>query len=66
MDRFQLCFICRFPTTDWSPNESGEPICGMCWAEEAEDKARWAVEKEAVYYALGEHWEEDMREMLAS
>jgi len=38
----------------------------MCWAEEAEDKARWAVEEEAVYYALGEHWEEDMREMLAS
>ena len=62
MDRFQLCFICRFPTTDWSPNESGEPVCGMCWHEQREAEQ---AEHDAVYYALGEHWEEDMKAMLA-
>jgi len=30
----------------------------MCWAEEK-------AEHDAVYYALAEHWEEDMKNMLA-
>ena len=62
---FELCFICRFPTTDFELRNGGEPWCGLCLSEEAEDKARWAVEEEAVYYALAEHWEEDMKNMLA-
>lgn len=56
---FEVCFICRFPTTDSSPNESGEPICGLCWSEEEESR-------EAVYFALAQHWEEEMKDMLAN
>lgn len=57
---FEVCFICHFPTTDWSANESGEPICGLCWSEMPTPE-----EEEAVYFALAEHWEEEMIQMLA-
>ena len=65
MNKFEICFICRFPTTDSLPNESGEPTCGLCQHEAAQEEARIQDEYDAVYYAMGEHWEEDMREMLA-
>lgn len=60
---FEICFVCRYPTTDFEVRHGGEPWCGLCCAEEAERAEE--AEHDAVYYALAEHWEEDMREMLA-
>jgi hypothetical protein len=54
---FEICFVCRFPTTDFEVRHGGEFWCGLCCSEEAE--------RDAVYYALGEHWAEDMQAMLA-
>ena len=54
----EICFICRYPTTDFSRNESGEPICGSCLSDNS-------AEHDAVYYSLGQYWEEDMKAMLA-
>ena len=57
---FELCFVCRFPTTDFQVRSGGEFWCGSCSQEED-----IALEQEAVYYAMMEHWEEDMKNMLA-
>jgi hypothetical protein len=48
---FEICFICRFPTTDFSPNESGEPICGLCWSETPSDE-----EVDLVFAAMHHDW----------
>jgi hypothetical protein len=56
---FEVCFICHYPTTDFERRNGGEPWCGACVQEED------AMNEEAVYYAMAEHWEEDMKEMLA-
>jgi len=62
MSNFEICFICRFPTTDFERINGGEPWCGLCLAEKAEKDAKW--EQDLVFYALAEHWEEDMKELL--
>ena len=64
MSNFEICFICRFPTTDFERINGGEPWCGLCLAEKAENDAKWEAEADSVYYALGQHWEEDMKELL--
>ena len=64
MSNFEICFICRFPTTDFERIHGGEFWCGLCLAEKAENDAKWEAESDAVYYALAEHWEEDMKELL--
>jgi len=57
---FEICFVCRYPTTDFEVRYGGEYWCGSCVQEE-----NIVIEHEAVYYALAEHWEEDMKSMLA-
>ena len=64
MSNYEICFICSFPTTDFERINGGEPWCGLCLAEKAENDAKWEVEADAVYYALAEHWEEEMKELL--
>jgi len=64
MSNFEICFVCRYPTTDFKVRYGGEHWCGLCLAEEAELIEE--AEQDAVYYAQAEHWEEDMRDMLDS
>jgi hypothetical protein len=52
---FEICFICRYPTTDWSEVYSGEKHCGACLAEGVAPSEQ---EQDLVYAALQEDWHE--------
>ncbi len=57
---FEVCFICHYPTTDWSEMPDGEKHCGLCVAEAAEQYA----EQVALFEAMEQDWtSEDLAEM---
>jgi hypothetical protein len=56
MYNFEICFICRFPTTDWSEVNGGEKHCGACIAEAA-GPSEW--EQDLVFAAMEHDWTEE-------
>jgi hypothetical protein len=57
---FEVCFICHYPTTDWSEMPDGEKHCSLCVAEAAEQYA----EQVALFEAMEQDWtSEDLAEM---
>ena len=57
---FEVCFICHYPTTDWSEMPDGEKHCGLCVAEAAEQYAEQVALFEAMEY---DFTSEDLAEM---
>jgi len=56
---FEICFICRFPTTDWAEVNGGEKHCGLCRQEEAELAdllGPTESEQELVFLAMEREW----------
>ena len=49
---FEICFVCRFPTTDFEVVNGGEFWCGHCMSEYVEDSG--AVD--ALFEAMHHDW----------
>lgn len=59
----QLCFVCRYPTTDYSLVNGGEAWCGSCLFENAGITEPTLEEVEAYYWAIHHNWtEEDLED----
>jgi hypothetical protein len=50
---FEICFICRFPTTDFEVVNGGEHWCGLCLSESYSPSQE---EAELVFAELGSEW----------
>lgn len=56
MANFEICFICRYPTTDSAPGYGGEPVCAMCWAEGYISTIPSDEEQALVFEAMNHEW----------
>ena len=52
---FEICFVCRFPTTDFEVVNEGEHWCGLCLSESSQPSEE---EMDLVFLAMQEEWTE--------
>ena len=52
---FEICFVCRFPTTDFEVVNGGEHWCGLCLSESSQPSDE---EMDLVFAAMQEEWTE--------
>ena len=52
---FEICFVCRFPTTDFEVVNGGEHWCGLCLSESIQPSDE---EMDLVFAAMQEDWTE--------
>jgi hypothetical protein len=52
---FEICFVCRFPTTDFEVVNGGEHWCGLCLSESNQPSEE---EMDIVFAAMQEDWTE--------
>lgn len=50
---FEICFVCRFPTTDFSVVNGGEHWCGLCLSESYQPSQE---EVDAFFEAIHHDW----------
>jgi hypothetical protein len=60
MSNLQICYICRFPTTDWEEVKSEKVVCSDClFGEVGYPLESWLPSPEeqiAVYQMLEREW----------
>jgi hypothetical protein len=53
---FEICFVCRYPTTDYSLVNGGEAWCGLCLSESHQPSDE---EMDLVFAAMEHEWTEE-------